>query len=79
MAMTSSKRQLIYVTACMMISSALSRFRRLLFVVLGLVEKAELRLKRGEFSGAGDIIRNDAFDEYIGQLNGFLFPAQWLN
>jgi hypothetical protein len=41
---------------------------------LGLVEKAERRLQKGEFGGEPPIDRDSAFDEYLEQLNRFFVP-----
>ncbi len=41
---------------------------------LGLVEKAERKLKKGEFGDQLPIDRDQAFDEYITQLNQFFVP-----
>ncbi|MDF2381827.1 hypothetical protein JMG10_10150 [Nostoc ellipsosporum NOK] len=41
---------------------------------LGLLEKAERRLKKGEFGDEPPIDRDQAFDEYVSQLNQFFVP-----
>ena len=41
---------------------------------IGLVEKAELKLKKGEYGDQPPIDRDQAFDEYITQLNQFFVP-----
>jgi hypothetical protein len=41
---------------------------------LGLVEKAERKLKKGEFGDQPPIDRDQAFDEYVTQLNQFFVP-----
>jgi len=41
---------------------------------IGLIEKAERRLEKGEFGDEPPIDRDQAFDEYISQLNQFFVP-----
>lgn len=41
---------------------------------LGLVEKAERKLKKGDFGDQPPIDRDQAFDEYVTQLNQFFVP-----
>lgn len=41
---------------------------------LGLVEKAELKLQKGDFGSQPPIDRDQAFDEYMSQLNQFFVP-----
>lgn len=42
---------------------------------LGLVEKAERKLKKGDLSDSSLIDRNLVFDEYVTQLNKFFIPS----
>lgn len=42
---------------------------------IGLVEKAEIRSKKGDFGSEMQLIREEAFNEYIDQMNTFFAPG----